>query len=103
MGGAFAQYDIEIDGRQVAKIANAQSVRMDLPPGKHNINATYRAVKSDRPLYDMEMEAGKEYWIRVDLAGGFVEHMRLALVPEAEAREESGKLKEAANGDLPGK
>jgi hypothetical protein len=103
MGGAFSQYDIEIDGRRVAKIANAQSIREDLPPGKHNINVFYRAVKSDRPLYDLEMEAGKEYWIRVDLADGFIEHMRLAIVPEAEAREESGKLKEITPGGLPDK
>jgi hypothetical protein len=103
MGGKFSQYDIEIDGRRVAKIANAQSVGEYLSPGKHNINVFYRAVKSDRPLYNLEMESGKEYWIRIDLADGFIEHMRLALVPEAEAREESGKLKEAANGDLPAK
>jgi hypothetical protein len=103
MTGAFVQYEVEIDGRRVAKIANAESVRVDLPPGKHNINATYRSVKSDRPLYDLEMESGKEYWIRVDLSDGFIVHMRLAVVPEAEAREESGKLKEIAKGDLPGK
>lgn len=101
MGGVFSQYGIEIDGRQVAKIANAESVRMDLSPGKHNINVTYHAVKSDRPLYDLLMESGKEYWIRVDLSEGFIVHMRLAVVPEAEAREESGKLKEIARGDLP--
>lgn len=103
MGGAFSQYEIEIDGRRVAKIANAQSVRMDLSPGKHNINVTYRAVKSDRPLYDLELEPGKEYWIRVDLSDGLIVHMRLAVVPEAEARDGSGKLKEIANGDLQGK
>ncbi len=103
MGGAFAQYDCEIDGRRVAKLANAQSVSVDLPPGKHNINVTYRSVKSDRPLYDLEMESGKEYWVRVDLSEGFIVHMRLAVVPETEAREESGKLKEIAKGDLPGK
>ena len=103
MGGAFSQYEIEIDGRQVAKIANAESVRMDLAPGKHNINAIYRRVKSDRPLYDMEMEPGKEYWIRIDLSDGFVVHMRLAVVPEAEGREESGKLKEIAKSDSPGR
>ncbi|MGA8730981.1 MAG: hypothetical protein WB608_19655 [Terracidiphilus sp.] len=101
--GAFSQYEIEIDGRRLAKIANAQSVRLDLSPGKHNINATYRAVKSDHPVYDLNMESGKEYWIRVDLSDGFIVHMRLAVVPEAEAREESGKLKEIATGDLPSK
>jgi hypothetical protein len=103
MGGAFAQYDIEIDGRRVAKIANAQSVRVNLSPGKHNINALYRSVKSDRPLYDMEMESGKEYWIRIDLLETFIPHMRLAVVPEGEAREQSEKLKEIARGDLPTK
>jgi hypothetical protein len=103
MTGAFVQYEVEIDGRRVAKIANAESVRLDLPSGKHNINATYRSVKSDRPLYDLEMESGKEYWIRVDLSDGFIVHMRLAVVPEAEAREEAGKLKEIAKSDLPGK
>jgi hypothetical protein len=103
MSGAFVQYDCEIDGRRVAKLANAQSVRVDLPPGKHNINVTYRSVKSDRPLYDLEMESGKEYWIRVDLSEGFIVHMRLAVVPEAEARDESGKLKEIAKSELSGK
>jgi hypothetical protein len=100
VAGEFSQYEIEIDGRQVGKIANAQSVRMDLPPGKYNINATYSHVKSDNPLYDLQIEAGKEYWVRVDLAVGFASaHMRLAVVPEAEAREESGKLKEITRGD----
>jgi hypothetical protein len=103
MAGEFSQYDIEIDGRNVGKIGNAQSVSEDLSPGKHNINVIFRRVKSDRPLYDMELEAGKEYWIRVDLTDGFVIHMRLAVVPEAEAREESGKLKEITKGDHPGK
>ena len=105
MAGEFSLYEIQIDGRQVARIANAQSLREDLPPGKHNINAFVRGARSDTPLYDLEMESGKEYWIRIDLAGtnGFITHMRLALVPEAEAREESGKLKEAANGNLPDK
>lgn len=101
--GAFSQYEIEIDGRQVAKIGNAESVRMDLSPGKHNINVTFRRVKSDRPLYDLEMEPGKEYWIRIDLSDSFIVHMRLAVVPEAEARQESEKLKEIADGDLPNK
>src|ERR1700739_289227 len=101
--GQFVQYDIEIDGRKVAQIANARSVRLDLPFGKHNINATYRTVKSDHPLYDLEMESGKEYWIRVDLSEGLVTHMRLAVVSETEAREESGKLKETVKSDRPEK
>jgi hypothetical protein len=103
MGGEFSKYDIEIDGRRVAKIANAQSVRFDISPGKHNINVFWSSVKSDAPLYDMDFDPGKEYWVRVDLRQSYADHMRLAIVPEAEAREETGKLIEVAQDGSPGK
>ena len=83
----FLNIEIEIDGRQVAKIGNAESVRMDLFSRQTPLNVTFRRVKSDRPLYDLEMEPGKEYWIRIDLSDSFIVHMRLAVVPEAEARQ----------------
>jgi hypothetical protein len=92
MGGAFSQCTVKIDGRQVAKIANAESIRMNLQPGKHNINAIHRQVKSDRLLYDLVMESGKEYWIRIDMSEGLIVHMRLAVVPEAKERENPGTL-----------
>jgi hypothetical protein len=103
IAGAFSKYEIEVDGRRIVKIGNAQSVKVELTPGKHNVNATYHKAKSDHPLYDLEIEPGREYWIRIDLTSGLIPHMRLAVVAEGEAREESGKLKEIVSGDRPGK
>jgi hypothetical protein len=92
--------NIDIDGKHATQIANGQAIRMFLAPGKHNISASARKAKADLPIYDLVMEAGKEYWVRVDFSVKFFTYVRLYLEQAEKAQSESGKLEEVTVGDL---
>jgi hypothetical protein len=92
--------NIDIDGKQITQIANGQSIRLLIVPGKHNITASARKAKADLPIYDLVMEAGKEYWVRVDLSVKLFNYVRLYLEPAEKAQSESGKLEEITLGHL---
>jgi len=92
--GAGSKLFVEVDGRQVGRLDNGEVMRLELAPGKHNLNATDSRFKSDRPIYGMQMDAGKEYWVRVDLDSGFaVAHVRLYIVTAEDSATEAGTLK----------
>jgi hypothetical protein len=99
--GLGLKTNIDIDGKQTTQIANGQAVRLLIAPGKHNITASARKAKADLPIYDLAMEAGKEYWVRVDFSAKFFNYVRLYLEPAEKAQAESGKLEEVRLGDLP--
>lgn len=99
-GGLGLKTTIDIDGKQVTQIANGQAVRLLVAPGKHNITASARKAKADLPIYDLAMEAGKEYWVRVDFSVKFFTYVRLYAEPAEKAQLESGKLEEVTLGDL---
>jgi hypothetical protein len=46
------------------------------------------------------MEAGKEYWVRVEFSVKFFTYVRLYLEQAEKAQSESGKLEEVTLGDL---
>ena len=92
--------NIAIDGKQITQIANGQAIRLLIAPGKHNITASARKAKADLPIYDLAMEAGKEYWVRVDFSVKFFTYVRLYLEPAEKAHLESGKLEELTLGNL---
>jgi hypothetical protein len=71
-----------------------------IAPGKYNITASARKAKADLPIYDLVMEAGKEYWVRVDFSVKFFTYVRLYLEPAEKAESESGKLEQIRLGDL---
>jgi hypothetical protein len=98
--GLGLKINIDIDGKKTTQIANGQAIRILLAPGKHNITASARKAKADLPIYDLAMEAGKEYWVRVDLSAKFFTYVRLYLEPAETAQSESGKLEEIKLGDL---
>jgi hypothetical protein len=99
-GGLGLKTNIDIDGKHATQIANGQAIRMFLAPGKHNITASARKAKADLPIYDLVMEAGKEYWVRVDFSVKFFTYVRLYLEQAEKAQSESGKLEEVTLGDL---
>lgn len=99
-GGLGLKTNIDIDGKKAAQIENGQAIRMLIAPGKHNITASARKAKADLPIYDLTMEAGKEYWVRVDFSVGLLTHVKLYLEPAEKAQSESGKLEEITLGDL---
>jgi hypothetical protein len=84
-----------VDGEKITPIANSQVVRMLLAPGKHNISASKKYVENEIPVNDLEMAAGGEYWIRVDIvAGAWESHSKLYVVPSAQAQSESKHMEE---------
>jgi hypothetical protein len=98
--GLGLKTDIEIDGKKATQVANGQAIRMLVAPGKHNITASARKAKADLPIYDLVMEPGKEYWVRVDFSAKFFNYVRLYLEAAEKAQSESGKLEEISLGDL---
>ena len=92
--------NIDIDGKKATQIANGQAIRLLIAPGKHNITASARKAKADLPIYDLVMEAGKEYWVRVDLSAKVFNYVKLYLEPAEKAQSEAGKLEEVNLGDL---
>jgi hypothetical protein len=98
--GLGLKTNIDIDGKKATQIANGQAIRLLIAPGKHNITASARKAKADLPIYDLAMEAGKEYWVRVDLSAKFFNYVRLYLEPAEKAQSEAGKLEEVNLGDL---
>jgi hypothetical protein len=99
-GGLGLKTTIDIDGKKATQIENGQAIRMLIAPGKHNITASARKAKADLPIYDLVMEAGKEYWVRVDFSVGLLTHVKLYLEPAEKAQSEAGKLEEIKLGDL---
>src|SRR5581483_3561598 len=99
--GLGLKTNIDIDGKKATQIENGQAIQLLIAPGKHNITASARKAKADLPIYDLDMEAGKEYWVRVDFSAKFFNYVRLYLEPAEKAQAESGKLEEVKIGDLP--
>jgi hypothetical protein len=91
-GGLGLKTNIDIYGKRATQIENGQAIRMLIAPGKHNITASARKAKADLPIYDLLMEAGKEYWVRVDFSVGLLTHVKLYLESAEKAQSESGKL-----------
>jgi hypothetical protein len=99
MTGMTAKPEIEIDGRLMGKVANGESVRIEVTPGKHNVSVTQSRVKTEQPIYDMEMEAGKEYWVRAEFTNGLITHLKLTAMPAEQAQAETKQLKEVNAAD----
>ncbi len=92
---------IYIDGKKITPIANSQEVRMLLTPGKHTISVSKKYLENELPINDLEMAAGNEYWIRVDIsAGAWAAHSKLYIVPTDQARLESHRMEEIRIGDV---
>jgi hypothetical protein len=100
--GASQKPYIYVDGKQIVPIANSQTIRMILSPGKHNISVSKKYVNSEIPIYDLDMASGNEYWIRVELsAGAWGAHSKLFVVPTEQAQSESNRMEEIRIGDVP--
>jgi hypothetical protein len=103
MTGMGTKAEVEIDGRSVAKVANAEVLRLEVPAGKHNISVKDSHVKADQPLYDFEMEAGKEYWVHAEFSSGFEAHLKLYAVTAEQAETDTRPLKEVSAEGSPKK
>jgi hypothetical protein len=98
---AMQKPDVYIDGNKITKIANSQAIQMVLAPGKHTISVTKRGIESEVPINNLDMRAGKEYWVRVEIsAGAWMVHSKLFLVPSDQALSESNRMEEIKLGDV---
>jgi hypothetical protein len=92
---------IYIDGKKITPIANSQEIRMLLTPGKHTISVSKKYLENELPINDLDMAAGNEYWIRVDIsAGAWAAHSKLYIVPTDQAQLESKRMEEIRIGDV---
>jgi hypothetical protein len=85
---------IYCDERDVARVQNGRSVVLALTPGKH----AFRSNDTQSQI-EIDLKAGQEYYIRIDLAAGFWKgHGRLALVQPEQGRAEFAQMKPADAG-----
>lgn len=81
VGSALAP-SIYCDGAELARMENGRYFTAKLEPGKHTLTSNDK-----QSGIDLDMKAGEEYFIRVEIAAGFAKgHGRLILVP----REQGG-------------
>jgi hypothetical protein len=79
------------DETQLARMENGRYFTVKLDPGKHSFRSN-----DEQSGLDLEVKAGEEYFIRVEIATGFMKgHGRLILVPREQGGYElnSDKLK----------
>jgi hypothetical protein len=101
VGGAQKPY-VYIDGKKITLIANSQEIRMLLTSGKHAISVSTRYPENDPGIRDLDLAAGSENWIRVDIsAGAWAAHWKLHMVPTDQAQSESKGLEEINFSDVP--
>lgn len=89
-GSALAP-SIFCDGKQLARMENGRYFTAKLEPGKHSFTSNDK-----QSGIDLDLKAGEEYFVRVEIATGFAKgHGRLVLVPREQGSYErkSDKLK----------
>lgn len=90
VGSALAP-SIFCDGNQLARMENGRYFAARLEPGKHTFTSNDK-----QSGIDLDLKAGEQYFIRVEIAAGFAKgHGRLVLVPREQGSYEmkSDKLK----------
>lgn len=98
MTGAMEKFDVSVDGKKLAKLENSQMVRLVVMPGKHNISVEGKHMDDKIPVDDLDMAAGVEYWIKVDVdSGAFSAHTELSVVPAAQAEGEVKGFKDVSD------
>lgn len=89
--GSALSPSVYCDGNQLARMENGRYFTVTLDPGKHSFTSNDK-----QSGIDLEMKAGEEYFIRVELAAGFAKgHGRLILMSREQGSYElkSDKLK----------
>jgi hypothetical protein len=90
VGSALAP-SIYCDGAELARMENGRFFTANLDPGRHTFTSNDK-----QSGIDLDLKAGEEYFIRVEIAAGFAKgHGRLLLVPREQGVYElkSDKLK----------
>ena len=89
--GSALSPSIYCDGAELARMENGRYFTANLEPGKHTFTSNDK-----QSGIDLDLRAGDEYFMRVEIAAGFAKgHGRLVLVPREQGVYElkSDKLK----------
>jgi hypothetical protein len=86
--GQGAHPSVYCDGTVVARMQNGRVFTMQVSAGKHSFIST-----SKQGGVDLEMEPGKEYFMRLDVIGVWIGHPGLTLTSPEQGRHEIEQLK----------
>lgn len=89
--GAALAPSVYCDETELARMENGRYFTVKLDPGKHNFRSNDKQSGTE-----LDVKAGQEYFLRVEIAAGFAKgHGRLVLVPAEQGGYElkSSKLK----------
>jgi uncharacterized protein DUF2846 len=92
-----AAFPVYIDDKQVAKLDGERYFVAKLSPGKH----VFRLKDKKRGGLDLKFEAGKTYYVRMEMReGATVGPVGLTLVPIENATYEIKQMKSINKGDI---
>jgi hypothetical protein len=94
--GAALKPSVYIDDRELARIENGRYFVAKIEPGKHSIRSNDKASG-----VEINMKAGTEYYIRVDMQTGFWKgHGRLTMILPEQGEYEVKQTRPANDDDL---
>jgi hypothetical protein len=86
--GKAVRPSVYCDDKEVGRIQSGRQFSMVIPAGHH----TFRS-NDDQAVVSLDVKSGETYYLRVDIANGFVKgHGRLLLVPREQGTEEIKRL-----------
>jgi len=89
--GAALNPSVYCDGVEVTRIPNGRFFTTQVPAGVHTFTSNDKQAGAQ-----LTLEAGKDYYFRVDLQAGFWKgHFRLDMVPIEQGKFDESRLKHA--------
>jgi hypothetical protein len=94
--GAALKPSVYVDDKEMARAENGRFFVAHLNPGKHSIRSNDKASGMD-----IDMQAGGEYYVRVDMQTGFWKgHGRLTMIMSEQGSYEVKQTKPLSDGDI---
>jgi len=94
--GAALKPSVYVDDKELARMDNGRFFVARLEPGKHSIRSNDKSSG-----VDIDMKAGTDYYVRVDMQTGFWKgHGRLTLVMPEQGSYEVKQTKPLSDGDV---
>lgn len=94
--GSALTPSVYCDEVQVARIQNGSYFRIEVPPGRHSFRSNDKQAG-----VDVELKAGEEYYLRVELVAGMMKgHGRIVLAQKEQGSFEVKKLRPMAESKV---
>ena len=94
--GSLSSYPIFMDGKRLCEVSNRKYSEHNIFPGKHTFSVNFggKVEKNDVEKIELEMEAGKTYYLKLDQRNGFTMGIRLEELTPASGISFKKELKE---------